>query len=598
MRTALRAMTLVVCLGTASVLVGQNITSITGDSSWGRILDVAVDSQGNRYFCDYDRHIVRRVDRFGTVTIFAGTGTVVPTGDGGPATAARLINPAGLAVGPDGSIYIAEYGGDRIRKVAQSGIITTVAGTGAGGFTGNGGPATNARINAPIDVVVDAANNIYFSDSANYRIRRVAANGTISTFAGFGTRGFSGDGGPATAANIYPGWLALGPDGTLYFTDDGWTTGVGSRRVRKVVSNGTISTVAGGGGTNFSGDGGLATAAGLVGAQGVAVDGAGNIYISDYNGNRIRRVLPSGVITTHAGTGTAGFTGDGGPAAQARVNNPCGLAIEPDGTLYFADAGNRRVRKIDPPPVPAINSSNAAVPSFLGKAGFGSNMYVEIYGTSLSLTTRTWAGTDFNGANAPTVLDGVRVSVNGRPAYIYFVSPGQININTPEDTSTGPVNIQVTNALGTSNLAVANRTRVSPTLQSIPQFNVGGKNYVVAQTPDFRSFIGPPNLLAGVPFTQAAPGATVLIYALGCGPTTPATQAGIVAAQNSPLALPFEIRIGGVTAQVPFAGAVAGAIGLYQFNVVIPNVPAGDQTIELTVDNVPNGQNLVITVAN
>jgi uncharacterized protein (TIGR03437 family) len=226
-----------------------------------------------------------------------------------------------------------------------------------------------------------------------------------------------------------------------------------------------------------------------------------------------------------------------------------------------------RVRKISPPPVPTISFTSAVVPSFLGKADFGSNMYVELYGSNLSTTSRAWTGTDFHGSNAPTSLDGVSVTVNGKPAFVYYISPGQININTPDDTTTGPVLIQVKNALGLSDTGSANRARLSPTLQSVPQFNIGGKSYVVAQTPDFKSFIGTPGMVQGVPFIAAKPGDTVLIYALGCGATNPATQAGVVAAQNSPLALPYQVKIGGVPATVNFAGMVAGSIGLYQFNV-------------------------------
>lgn len=245
---------------------------------------------------------------------------------------------------------------------------------------------------------------------------------------------------------------------------------------------------------------------------------------------------------------------------------------------------------------PVIRTTDPVVPSFLGKSDFGSNMYVEIYGSNLATTTRTWAGADFSGSNAPTSLDQVSVSVNGKPAFVYFISPGQININTPEDTATGPVQVQVRNASGPSNAVTVNRARVSPTLQSIPQFSIGGKQYVVAQTPDFKSFIGAPGMLAGLSFVSAKPGDTVIIFALGCGPTNPASQAGVVASQNAPLALPFQVRIGGVAAQVPFGGISGGTIGLYQFNVVVPNVAAGDQTIELILDGVPNAQNLTIVI--
>jgi uncharacterized protein (TIGR03437 family) len=193
----------------------------------------------------------------------------------------------------------------------------------------------------------------------------------------------------------------------------------------------------------------------------------------------------------------------------------------------------------------------------------------------------------------------LRVSPTGdtsKPAFIYYVSPEQININTPDDTTVGPVQIQVKNTLGTSGVGTVNRARISPALQGHPAFLVGGKQYVVALTPDFLTYIGKPNMVAGLAFTAAKPGSTISLYALGCGPTNPPTSAGVVAAQGAPLALPYELRIGGVPANVTFGGMVAGSIGLYQFNLVVPNVPAGDQPIELTVDGVSAGQNMVIVI--
>jgi uncharacterized protein (TIGR03437 family) len=366
--------------------------------------------------------------------------------------------------------------------------------------------------------------------------------------------------------------------------------------VRKISPNGIVSTVAGTGVNGFSGDGGPATAAKLNGAYGLAVDPVGALYISDGLYARIRKVAANGIISTYAGTGVEGGAGDGGLAINATFQTPEGLALDSDGNLYVADAFNKNIRKVSVQPVPTLSSSNTAVPSFLGKADFASNTYIELYGANLSTTTRTWAGSDFNGVNAPTTLDGVSVTVNNKPAFVYYISPGQININTPEDTAIGPVLIQVHNALGFSNTGTANRARLSPTLQSVPAFNIGGKAYVVAQTSDFKSFIGKPGMIQGVPFVAAKPGDTVLIYALGCGPTIPATQAGVVAAQNSSLALPYQLKIGGVPATVNFAGVVAGSIGLYQFNVVIPSVGSGDQTIELIVDSIPNAQVLYIVI--
>jgi uncharacterized protein (TIGR03437 family) len=598
MLTKNHGITVLLCLAAAIPAGAQTITSVAGNTSWGLIYNVTVDAAGNIYTADNTKHYVYKVDTLGATTIIAGTGAAGFAGDGALATAAKLYNPTGVAVASDGTVYIADTSNDRIRKVAPNGIITTFAG-GTQGFAGDGGPATAARLNGPISVALDAAGNLFFTDAYNYRVRKIATSGTITTVAGTGRCPFlSGDGGLATSADACPGWLALGSDGSIYFTDDGDGRFYGYSRIRKVATNGTISTVAGGDTSTFSGDGGPATAARLRSASGVTIDAGGNLFISDALDARIRKVDPSGLITTYVGTGSGGFAGDGGTAVKAQVNWPTGLRADSSGNLYFVDRNNYKVRKISPPPVPTIRTSNPALTSFGGAVGFSSNTYVEIYGANFSTASRLWAGADFNGSNAPTALDGIGVTVNGKPAFIYYVSPGQININTPEDTATGPVSIQVKTPLGLSNVVTANRARLSPTLQTVPQFNIGGKQYVVALTPDFVNYIGRPGMLQGVSFIAAKPGDTVSIYALGCGPTNPPTQAGVVAAQGSPIASSYQIKIGGVQATVPFAGMVGGSIGLYQFNVVIPAVAAGDQTIELTVDGISNGQNLVITIGS
>ena len=439
-------------------------------------------------------------------------------------------------------MIVADQSNHRIRRISPSGTITTIAGNGAGtpangAFSGDGGPAISASLNNPTAVTMDSAGVIYFSDQFNQRIRKIATDGTITTVAGNGAAGFAGDGGPAISASLnYPG--------------------------------------------------------------GITVDTAGNLYVNDDLNYRTRRIATDGTITTVAGNGAAAFSGDGGPATSAALNGNFGVTLDPQGNIYIADSINNRIRKVAvaPQPSPAIRTTNPVLTSFLGNAGFSSNTYLEIYGTDFSVSTRLWTGADFNGVNAPTSLDGVSVTINDKPAFVYYISPTQINVNTPEDTQTGPVSIQVRSRGELSNSVTANRSRISPTLQTVPQFNVGGKQYVVALTPDFKTYIGPPGLIAGVAFAAAKPGATVSIYALGCGPTNPPTAAGIVAAQSSTLASPYQLKIGGVQANATFAGMVGGTIGLYQFNVVIPAVAAGDQSIELVVDGVPNAQNLVITI--
>jgi sugar lactone lactonase YvrE len=277
-----------------------------------------------------------------TITTVAGNGTAASTGDGGQATAASLNSPSGAAVDSSGNLFIADTGSSVIRKVnASTGIITTVAGNGSFGFSGDGGPATAASLNQPNALAIDGAGNLFISDITNNRVRRVT-NGTITTVAGDGTAAFGGDGGPATAASLnQPTGVAVDGSGNLFIADRF------NGRVRRVdASTGIITTVAGNGSFGFSGDGGPATAAPLNHPTGVAVDGSGNLFIVDSSNQRIRQVS-NGVITTVAGNGTHGFSGDGGPATAAALNFPWGIAVDGAGNLFVADQFNFRVRRVD-----------------------------------------------------------------------------------------------------------------------------------------------------------------------------------------------------------------------------------------------------------
>ena len=307
---------------------------------------VALDGAGNLYIADrrwlYNNRI-RKVDSTGTITTVAGTGEFGFSGDGGPATEAQLNRPSGVALDGAGNVYISDDYSQRIRRVDSTGTITTIAGTGEIGFSGDGGPATAARLDNPHDVAVDGAGNLYIADTYNYRIRKVDSTGTITTIAGTGERGFSGDGGPAVEAQLsLPYGVAVDGAGNLYIAD------IWNHRIRKVDSTGAITTVAGTGELSFSGDGGPATEAQLYYPLGVAVDGAGNLYIADTYNERIRRVDSTGTITTIAGTGERGFSGDGGPATAARLAFPRGVALDGAGNLYIADRLNHRIRKLTP----------------------------------------------------------------------------------------------------------------------------------------------------------------------------------------------------------------------------------------------------------
>src|SRR5712691_8485568 len=277
----------------------------------------------------------------------AGNGKTVPfSGDGGPATSATIYlgnQHNGLAVDNAGNLYISDYGHNRVRKVDTSGIITTVAGNGGINFSGDGGPATSAQIRGPSGVALDSAGNLYIVDSLNFRVRKVDTSGIITTVAGIGlTVGTSGDGGPATSAGIEPTGVAVDGAGNLYIVErDGYD-------VRKVNAAGIISTIAGvgNGAFGFSGDEGPATAAKLAGPYGVAVDNSGNVYIADFGNNRVRQVDTGGVIHTAAGGGgSLANIGDGGPPTSALLR-PADVAVDAAGNDYIADFANNRIRKV------------------------------------------------------------------------------------------------------------------------------------------------------------------------------------------------------------------------------------------------------------
>ena len=320
--------------GTITTIAGVGTRGFGGDGG-------PATAASNLYIADERNDRVRKVDTSGTMTTIAGDGTSGFGGDGGPATAAQLRVPLDVAVDSTGNVYIADAANARIRKVDTSGMISTIAGDGGSGFGGDGGPAIAAQLGNPAGVALDNLGNVYVADSATDRIRKIDTAGTISTIAGDGTFNFSGDGGPATAARLgTPLDVALDSAGSLYIAD------IRTGRVRKVDTSGKITTIAGGGTTDFGSDGGPATDAHLNALSSVTLDGANNIYVAERL-SRIRKVDTLGPITTIAGNFSPGFSGDGGPATDARLTRPEGFAVDGAGNLYISDSGNERVRKVD-----------------------------------------------------------------------------------------------------------------------------------------------------------------------------------------------------------------------------------------------------------
>ena len=339
---------------------------------------VALDGAGNLYIVEFYSNRVRMVSAAtGIITTVAGNGTAGFSGDGGPATAAQMNGSQGVAVDAAGNIYIADRYNDRVRKVtAATGIITTVAGS-IRGFSGDGGPATAAFLNAPVSVAFDQSGNLYIADGHNSRIRKVdGATGIITTVVGSNLTVYSGEAGPATSAGLsFPVDVTLDASGNLYLAD------FYTERIHKVASaTGIITTIAGSGFVGFSGDGGIGPAAAFHGADAVAVDASGTVYIADFFNHRIRRLTPPDVATwtmsTAGGSGTAGFSGDGAAATAAGMNAPRGVAVDLTGNVYVSDTLNGRIRKVSADTGLITTVAGGGVCCALGDGGVATAAYL------------------------------------------------------------------------------------------------------------------------------------------------------------------------------------------------------------------------------
>lgn len=299
---------------------------------------------------DGGNHAVRRITAAGTIEAVAGVGAAGFEGDGGPATAARLQDPRAIARRPNGELFVADTGNHVVRRIIPDGTITTVAGTGTAGSTPDGIPAHASRLASPSGVAVRPSGLVLIADTGNHRLREVTGDGQITTVAGTGVSGFGGDGGQAVDALFNgPTGIAVLPNGTTYVAD------TGNHRIRRIDVHGTVTTVAGTGAAGWSGDGGPATAAALDAPTGVSVTVDGSLLIADMGNHVVRRIAPTGTITTLMGTGMAGDDGDGGVPTASRLTGPRQAIEGAGGELYVADTGNHRVRTVVPPPdAPAV----------------------------------------------------------------------------------------------------------------------------------------------------------------------------------------------------------------------------------------------------
>jgi uncharacterized protein (TIGR03437 family) len=578
-----------------STVAGDGTPGETGDGAAATAAElnsptgVALDPAHTLYIADELNHRLRQVaNQTQVIETVAGDGTAGYSGDMGQATAAELDSPLSVVVGSSGNFYIADSVNNVIRMVTPGDVITTVVGDNAlgGGFYGDGGEPVNAQLFGPSGLAMDAAGNLYIADTGNSRIRKVSftAN-SIQTIAGSSNTGYTGDGFPAINAELNaPRGVAVDSAGNLYIADS-------ANHVVRMVSaiTQTITTIAGNGTMGYNGDNIPATSAELNYPLGVAVDASGNVYIADSQNFRIRMVSASTkTITTIAGSGQPGYAGDGNYATLGLLTFPSDVVVDPTtGNLYVADAGNNVVRLLSkvaaPVGPPLINPGGVVSASQFGQfKSAAPSSWIEIYGSNLALDSRSWQTSDFQGINAPTSLDGTYVTIGGEPAFVAYISSGQLNVQVPSDIGTGPQQVVVTTSLGSTVPYTLGVEPLEPGLYAPSLTNVGGTQYVWALLPD-GSIVLPAGSVPGVVSRPANPGETIVMYGVGFGPVSPAIPAGQIVQQDSQLLEHINVLFGGVPAAspLPYAGLAPGEIGLYQFNVVVPNI-ARSNAVPLT----------------
>jgi uncharacterized protein (TIGR03437 family) len=561
--------------GKIQTVAGDGFLHVLGDKGPAKAANLyqpsalTLDGLGNMFIADTGTNRVRQVAPDGTIATLAGTGVKGSSFPlGGPAVSELLASPSGVVIDGVGAIIIADSNNSRIVAVNTMQKLVAVAGTEPNGEISEGLPPLQATLAGPQAICTDRGGNIYIVDTGNHRVLKLPPNGVLQTVAGNWSIGYAGDGGLAPLAQLNsPEACAVDSAGTLYIAD------TGNHAIRKVLG-GFISTVAGNGASGSDGDEASATGAHLFAPQGVAVDDAGEIFIADTGNNRIRMVTADGLIHGIAGTGTAGFAGDGGPANSAQLNGPKGLFLDGAGDLYFAEWNNNRIRRLLPdPPVPApvltpvsLVTVQNALSGQIGAIAPGE--IVNIFGTGLGPDAGITGAVDGTTTLGGT-LGGVVLQICGTAAPIFYAQSVQITAQVPYEVAgsdTCSVNVQYQGQLvGTVTAAV---TASAPALLGLATNQDGTTNGQVA---------------------PAARNTWMTFYATGEGMTDSGNADGVPAAApySHPLQ-PISLTIAGVNAEILFAGSAPGLIGMMQINAMVPGgfVAPGEASVVLAVGTV------------
>ncbi len=534
-----------------------------------------VDPAGNIFFTDSANQRIRRIDASGAISTFAGNGQKPPVngppncentggsaaiGDGGPAASARFLYPGDVVVAPGGSMVIADQQDNRVRQISTSGQITTLAGSGVHNLYAPNTPATVSPLDWPGALAIDSTGVVYFAELHSSRVAKIV-NGSLVTVAGTGIPGYGGDGGRAVNATLggRVAGIALDSSNNLYIADEA------NHRIRLVTTDGNIRTIAGTGTAGFSGDGGPATAAQLNMPSDVKLDRKGNIYIADMQNNRIRRIDASGVITTVAGDGQLGRGPDNVAATASSLNWPVAVSLDSNNDLYIADWQNFLIRKVTFSSLPTI-SQNAV----LNAASFAPSPVPVAPGSIISILGVNFAGSALSASTVPLPqsLGNVSAQINGINMPLYYVSPTQINAQVPFEVAQGPATITVTTPSGISTAASANIGS-----SAVGVFESASSTRAVAVNQDGS---------LNAPGNPESRGNVVVVYLTGQGAVNPPGATG----QPAPLtSLSYATgtpgaSVGGVNASVLFLGLAPGFVGVAQANIQIPqNAPVGDAVV-------------------